>query len=119
MLNVIRFIAVAIFAAIANGAVAQNLLENPSFDQDLSRWDVTTFSTWSNTENHGGSAAGADSGSLEISTIGSEDASQCVAVTANTVYALQSWIEEDPLRELKPRSSPGWNLQVSWFGDSM
>ena len=114
-----RIVAAALFATIAHGARAQNLLDNPSFDQDVTLWNVTTFSTWSGQENHGGSAAGNDSGSREISTTGSDSASQCVAVMPNTAYVLQSWIEENPLREFDPCSSPSWNLEIAWFSNSL
>jgi hypothetical protein len=114
-----RVIGAAVLVAMAHGVGAQNLIENSAFDVDIASWTPSAFSTWSNKENHGGSDSGDASGSLQVSTSSYDSAFQCVAVTPGEAYSLQAWIEEDPIPNVDPCSSPGWNIQITWFDDSL
>jgi hypothetical protein len=63
--------------------------------------------------------SGADSGSLEISALDMDSASQCVPVASNTTYVLHSWIEKNPSPEFRPCDDPSWNIQIAWSSDSI
>src|ERR1700756_3234178 len=94
--------------ALSQCAVAQNRLQNPSFDNDLSPWQGSASSVWS-TLNHGSS----DSGSLQMTT-SYATTSQCVLIVPNENYELAAWIEQDPLREFDPCPTPSWDFAVEW-----
>jgi len=103
--------------AVARCAVAQDFLDNSSFDLDASSW-TSPVGTWSNLENHGGSASGADSGSLQMTTNSFTATSQCVAVAPSSTYVLHAWIELDPLREEHPCTLANANLEIDWYSDA-
>ena len=103
--------------AVAKGAVAQDLLENSSFDADIASW-VSPIGIWSNLENHGGSASGTNSGSLQMTTTSFTATSQCVPVASGSTYVLHAWIEFDPLREEQPCSQANANLEIVWYSDA-
>ncbi len=108
----------AILMAASRFSTGQNLLDNPAFDVDTSSWTTSAFATWDGTQNHGNGESGDQSGSLRISTSTFDSAFQCTAVMPGEVYSLQTWIEEDPLREVDPCPTPRWSLQLAWFDDA-
>ena len=112
-----RIIGATVLAAVAHCAVGQNLLDNSSFDLDTSSW-TSPLGVWSNLENHGGSASGSESGSLQMTTNSFTATSQCVPVAPSTTYVLHAWIELDPLREEHPCTVANANLEIDWYSDA-
>ncbi len=91
-----RLIALALaVATVATPAIAQNLLLNPGFAQDLSGWQPFTgfgiTQAWSALDAGGAPDSGSLCGTLPASSTFRNPiyASQCVHVEPNTVYAFR------------------------------
>lgn len=115
-----KWIALLAAIALAPAAGAQNLLANPSFDHDLSGWQVDSPVS-SNPQWVADDALGLPtSGSLGLTykvagTTGVlVGAKQCVPVTGGQPYDLASWVK---VPAGQPYSGAAY-LQVGWFGDT-
>ena len=53
---------------LRDSAVAQNLIQNPRFDNDTTGWDLSMYSTWSNRVDHGDSPFSGDIADRDTTT---------------------------------------------------
>jgi hypothetical protein len=98
-------------------ANAQNFVQNPNFDADLSSWETTIGTSWSSAHDHSDLQSGTG-GSLQISTTTSDSAKQCIAAQSNATYVFDAWIRKDPNPQFAPCSNPSWQVSRFWFSDA-
>jgi Carbohydrate binding domain len=109
MKRIVLFLAMMGGAAVAT---AQNLIQNPGFDEDASGWDLSMFSTWSNRVDHGDSPF---SGALQITTRTTDTGAQCVNLRGATTYTVSVWAEKDPQPSIAPCATPGSTVGLNYF----
>ncbi|MEP6482988.1 MAG: hypothetical protein ABJB01_00975 [Rudaea sp.] len=103
-----KFLGVCVVLCMSS-AQAQNLVQNPNFDQDATGWDLSMFTTWSNRVDHGDSPL---SGALQISTRDADSARQCIELRGSTAYAVSMWVEKDPQPDIAPCATPNNHIQI-------
>lgn len=117
-MNFIRNVLIGCIAvyAIAQQAIAQNLVQNPTFDADTAGWQTSIGSTWSNAHDHSDFQNGTG-GSLQISTSTSDSARQCMPVNSNRTYVADVWIRKDPNPQFAQCSNPSYQVNYFFFSD--
>jgi hypothetical protein len=104
-----NFIGIGLVLCLSS-ARAQNLVQNPQFDNDPAGWDLSEHATWSNRIDLDGSPT---SGTLQISTGTTDYATQCIELRGDTRYAFSFWAEKDPQPAIAPCASPGHYTMIS------
>jgi Carbohydrate binding domain len=104
-----RLAMLAAMMGIAGSLNAQNLVENSTFDTDVSGWDLSTYSTWSDRVDHNNSPY---SGALQVTTRDKDFAAQCVELRGSTTYAVSIWVEKDTQASIAPCASPNHGLDI-------
>ena len=97
-------------------AHAQNLVQNPNFDSDMSAWTTTIGNNWSNAHDHSDFQNGTG-GSLQISTSTSDFALQCIPINSNTPYVADVWIRKDPNPQFAQCSNPSYQVNYRFYSD--
>jgi hypothetical protein len=107
-----RFVLLLAMMSAAATAGAQNLIQNPAFDENATGWDLSMYSTWSNRVDHGDSPF---SGALQITTRTTDSDTQCIDIRGTTRYAISLWVEKDPQPSLSPCSGTSSGAMVHFF----
>lgn len=107
------FCAAAILMSAAHG---QNLIQNSTFDTDILGWDPSGGVSWSNQYDHDNYPVGTG-GALQISTLTTASASQCVNIDQRFTYILSMWVGLDPRSDFAPCSDPKWFYEIEFMAE--